>query len=102
MKYPVILQPAADAEIEAAYLYLAAEASLEVAVSWFNDVDTAIRTLAEMPRRCSLAPEDDFFEAEIRNLMVGPYRVLFTVAGKEVHVLHVRHMSRRRMHALDD
>ena len=102
MKYTVVVQPAAEAEIEAAYLYLAAEASPEIAISWFNALDAAVGTLTELPRRCPMAPEDRSFEAEIRNLMIPPYRVLFTLTTKEVHLLHIRHMSRRQMQEVDE
>lgn len=97
MKYTVILQPAAEEEIEAGYLYLLSEASVAVAVRWFNQLEQAIETLEAMPRRCAVAPESSYFELEIRQLLVDPYRILFTIAGKEVHVLHVRHASRRRL-----
>jgi hypothetical protein len=48
------------------------------------------------PERCPLAPEDEKFEeAEIRHLVVGVYRTLFTVGGSTVFVLHIRHGSRQ-------
>ena len=41
-------------------------------------------------------PEDDEFSEEIRQMVVGRYRVLFTIKGRKVHVLHVRgHMWER-------
>jgi len=39
------------------------------------------------------APENNEFEEEIRQMIVGRYRVLFTIKGKRVHVLHVRGAS---------
>jgi plasmid stabilization system protein ParE len=100
--FKVILQPVAEEEIEAAFLYLASEASLETAVRWYNELETAIATLDQMPRRCSLASENDFFEEEIRQLLVAPYRVLFTILGNRVHLLHVRHTARRTLGVEDD
>ena len=97
MKYAVVIQPSADAEIEEAYLYLVEAASQEVAVRWFNELDAAMRTLASMPRRCPVAPESVHFRHEIRHLLLTPYRVLYTIRQKEVHVLHVRHMARRTL-----
>jgi len=35
-------------------------------------------------------PEDDEFPEDIRQLIVGRYRVLFTIRKHKVHVLHVR------------
>jgi hypothetical protein len=37
-----------------------------------------------------IAPENDEFVEEIRQMIVGRYRVLFTIQGRKVHVLHVR------------
>jgi plasmid stabilization system protein ParE len=97
LRYTVVVQPSAEAEIEAAYVYLAQAASPDVAIRWFNELDAAIDTLVTMPRRCPLAPEDAYFADEIRQLLVAPYRVLFTIRQKRVHVLHVRHRARRTL-----
>jgi hypothetical protein len=43
-----------------------------------------------MPRGFPIAPEDDEFSEEIRQMIVGRYRVLFTIKKRKVHVLHVR------------
>ena len=48
------------------------------------------KQLAIVPRAFPLAPEDDEFSEEIRQMIAGRYRVLFTVKGRKVHVLHVR------------
>ncbi|HZO30164.1 MAG TPA: type II toxin-antitoxin system RelE/ParE family toxin [Chloroflexota bacterium] len=51
-------------------------------------------TLEEFPRRCPLAPENDDFDVEIRHLLYGEFRILFTVDDNVVRVLHVRHGAR--------
>ena len=89
------MQPVAETEIERAYLYLRNEASLELADHWFNAVVDAMVTLEEMPRRCPIAPEDEVFAEEIRHLLIRPFRIVFTVRGSRVHILHVRHMSQQ-------
>jgi plasmid stabilization system protein ParE len=99
LKYDVLVQPTADADIEAAYLYLFRHAAPDRAVTWYNRLEEAISTLDRMPRRCPIAPEDEFFAEEIHHLLVRPYRVLFTIRAKEVHVLHVRHMAQ---HVLEE
>jgi plasmid stabilization system protein ParE len=93
--HEVVIQPAAADEIDAAFRDIAAHAALETAQGWFNELDDRLQTLATMPRRCPIAPESDYFDEEIRQLLVNPYRVLFTISGKRVHVLHVRHTARR-------
>ena len=49
-----------------------------------------------------LAPEDDEFSQEIRQMVVGRYRVLFTIKGREVHVLHVRGAHPGRIDQLEE
>jgi plasmid stabilization system protein ParE len=53
----------------------------------------AFRSLEKRPRRCPLAPENAFFEEEIRQLIYGKHRILFTVEGETVFVLRVRHSA---------
>ena len=49
-----------------------------------------------------LAPEDDEFSEEIRQMVIGRYRVLFTIKGREVHVLHVRGAYVGRIDQIED
>ncbi len=49
-----------------------------------------LRQLSVLPGGLPLAPEDNEFSEEIRQLIVGRYRVLFTIRKNKVHVLHVR------------
>jgi len=101
VRYAVVIQPPAAEEIDAAFLYIAEHSSPDTAVNWFNNLETRLETLATMPRRCSFAPEDEYFAEEIRNLLVEPYRVLFTIRKGTVHILHVRHMARRTLEQSD-
>ncbi|MCC7142209.1 MAG: type II toxin-antitoxin system RelE/ParE family toxin [Candidatus Eisenbacteria bacterium] len=75
------------------------ERSETAATRWLANLEDAIRSLEQFPERCSLAPENEVFEEEIRQLLFGKdhgiYRVLFTVRGNEVHILHFRHSARR-------
>lgn len=47
------------------------------------------------PGRCPMAPDAPGFEVELRHFVVGEYRALFTVEGRIVFVLHVRHGKRQ-------
>ena len=66
---------------------------------WFSGLNDAIESLANFPLRCPLAPESREFPFEVRQLLYGRkphvYRVLFTIEGETVHVLHIRHGRRR-------
>lgn len=94
MTYRVIPTTAADRELEDAYHYIASD-NPAAAAKWYNGCLAAMRSLGEFPNRCPLAPENDEFAEEIRHLIFGNYRILFTICGDEVHVLHVRHGARK-------
>lgn len=100
MIYHVIIQPQAEADLNAAYLRRRVHAS-QAAARWFAGIVEAINSLEQFPRRCPLAPENDYFEEEIRQLLYGRrdnvYRILFTIQDDTVHVLHVRHGAQRHL-----
>ncbi len=64
---------------------------------WRQRLHEKLRPLITMPSACGLAPEDEFSDREIRQLLVGSYRLLFTVRTDRVLVLTVRHGARRLM-----
>jgi plasmid stabilization system protein ParE len=104
MKHRVDIADAAEAEAEAAYLWMS-QFSPERAGRWYEGFLRAVESLAEMPGRCPLAPENRHFEREVRQLLYGrggnTYRILFTIleaAGDDppvVRVLHVRHAAQQ-------
>lgn len=98
MKYRVEIAPEAVPEAEQDYLWIR-EHSPVSAAKWFNGLVEAVESLENQPTRCALAPENDAFEEEIRQLLYGKrggvYRVLFSIAGGTVRVLHIRHGARR-------
>jgi plasmid stabilization system protein ParE len=65
----------------------------------------AIESLSEMPKRCPLARENEYFSQEVRQLLYGKgrnlYRILFTILeGQEVstiRILHVRHGTQQTL-----
>lgn len=91
--YRVILQAPAIADLAEHHAYLKAHASDPgYADDWIGEMEKAFGRLADFPLRCGLAPESEEFVEEIRHLIEGSYRILFTMVGTEVHILHVRHM----------
>lgn len=61
----------------------------------------AIESLSEMPKRCPLAKENEYFSQEIRQLLYGQgrnaYRILFTIIEEQhlpiVRIIHIRHSA---------
>ena len=100
MKYRVIVQPPALADLEEAYEW-AAKRAPQTAARWYNRFENALQTLDTNPQRCGIAPENEAVEPKIRQFLFGKkpnvFRALFTVEGSNVRVLHIRRASRRVM-----
>ncbi len=96
IRYEVVVQPVAEAELEEAYRYIWKD-SPERAMRWRMRLLVKAESLSQLPERCPLAPENDAFPEEIRYLVFGSYRLLFTIleTKREVHVVHIRHGKRR-------
>ena len=96
MAFQVRTTKTADAQIEAAYLWLR-EYNPAYADQWFRGLMDTIASLQEKPRRCALALEHEVFSEEVRQLSYGKskniYRILFTICEDTVYVLYVRHSS---------
>jgi plasmid stabilization system protein ParE len=94
------VEPTDKALVDAgsAYSWIS-EQSKGAALRWYEGLLKAFRSLEKSPLRCPLAPESAFFEEEIRQLIYGKYRILFTVEGKQVFVLRVRHSAREYLKA---
>jgi toxin ParE1/3/4 len=65
------------------------------ALRWMEQLWRAIESLGRFPHRCPIAPDVGVHRVEIRHLLVGDYRILFTLRRRSVIVLHVRHAARR-------
>jgi plasmid stabilization system protein ParE len=93
-RWNVIIEFPAQQDIAEACSWLA-ERDVSAADRWFDRLYDTIGSLEMFPERCPVAPESKFFGREIREVFHGrrqyKYRILFTVIGYEVHVLHVRH-----------
>jgi plasmid stabilization system protein ParE len=69
MEYRVEITDVALAEAEDAYVWMMEQLSPESAEKWFEGLMDAIESLNKSPKRCSLAPENDVFSEEIRQLL---------------------------------
>jgi len=90
-RYSVVVEDSAQEDIKASYDWGCRVWGKRQANKWVRELRTAIvKQLARFPFSGLLAPENGEFDHEIRQLVVGRYRMLYTVQGKSVHVLHVR------------
>ena len=100
MTYRVEFTDVADMEAQDAFLWLLDRSPVQ-AGRWQEGLERAVGSLVELPTRCLLAPENHLFEAEVRQLLYGSYRILFTLIDADqdgfadtVRILHVRHGAR--------
>jgi plasmid stabilization system protein ParE len=102
MAFRVELAEQAQADIAAIYDWLRSQQAEEAGERWFLALREAIASLSNFPARCPVAPENRDSPVEVRQFLYGRkphvYRILFTVDGDIVQVLHIRH-GRRRRHA---
>lgn len=104
MKYCIEISSVAEAEADSAFLSLSQVAPTK-ASQWYAGLLQAIESLSQMPKRCRLARENEYFTQEIRQLLYGKgrssYRILFTILeGQEVstvRILHIRHASQQTL-----
>ena len=93
MKYTVIITQRAKDDLRH-YYSVAAMNTPATAARWLDKFEESLRSLATNPTRCSLAPENDLVDEAIYQFFygqrVGRYRVLFTIEGNLVIVLHIR------------
>jgi plasmid stabilization system protein ParE len=90
-RHSVVLEESAQADVRRSYEWGCRYWGKRSAQKWARELRTAIlKQLRLTPNAFPIAPEDSEFAEEIRQLGVGRYRVLFTIMGRKVHVLHIR------------
>ena len=90
-KYKVILHSDAEWDIESSFKWGCRAWGEENAKLWVRKLRRAItKQLTSLPLACPLAPESEQLGVSIRHLLIGRYRVLFTVTGRTVTILYVR------------
>lgn len=89
----VVVTPNARADLTAQHDWLRAR-NPAAARDWLAGMREVILGLAHLPERHAIAPESEAFDVEIRRALYGrsaKWRIYFTISGRTVHVLHVRH-----------
>src|SRR5258708_35946554 len=90
-KYDVFFTPSADEEVLKSYEWGIRAWGQPAANVWLMDLyESVIRRLRQFPLSCPISPESRKVEKEIRNMVLGRYRVLFQVKEKKVIVFRVK------------
>jgi plasmid stabilization system protein ParE len=105
MTYRVQLTAQAEADIDRIFLWLS-ERSLDGAWRWYEAFWESTERLKSFPFSCGLAPENDDFDEEFRQMLFGTsrgraYRALFVVREDIVQILCVRGPGERRVKPRD-
>ena len=99
MAFRVEITREAETDAKDIMEWLISQQAGETGLRWFQGLDRAIASLASMPNRCPLAPENGEAPFEVRHLLYGRkphiYRAIFTIDGAVVYVLHLRHGRRK-------
>lgn len=101
-EYEIVFAPTAEEDLENIAAWLSENAPHKLR-EWLLAIRADIETLTLMPERCPLAPENGLWgEEELRQLLFqeypSKYRVLFTIEGRQVRILNIRHGARRFLH----
>lgn len=93
-EYRVVVQPEAERNTTAIYDWIFAR-SADGAGQWYRALKVAIDRMRKQPQRFAIARESRRFDFEVRELLFKtrrgrPYRILFTIRDREVHVLYIR------------
>jgi plasmid stabilization system protein ParE len=103
MAFLVETTPESERDTEGILEWLYSQHAGDTGIRWFLALEDAIASLATSPARCPLAPENADFPYEVRHLLYGRkphvYRILFTIKGNTVSILHIRHGRRQSMPA---
>jgi len=79
-RYPVVFEISAQADVRGSYDWGCRVWGKKEAQRWVRELRAAIsKQLGLVPKGFPLAPENDEFSEEIRHMIVGRYRVLFTI-----------------------
>ena len=95
-RYRVVITPFAGENIRKAHEWIEAENPV-YAAKWLSGIRDKILELETLPESHAVALESESFDCQIRQLLFGrgtPWRILFTIEGSTVYVLHVRHGAR--------
>jgi plasmid stabilization system protein ParE len=91
VEYRVSFTPAADAELLESYQWGVQFWGEDEARIWLRKFYVAIYSrLTTFPLGCALAPENEELDMEVRQLILGRYRILFSVDADVVRILYIR------------
>jgi plasmid stabilization system protein ParE len=95
MALKIRITPEAESDLRAIGDYVVSQHAPKAARRFIKSIRRQIASLKTFPEAYGLAPEAAAAGIDLRQLMHGMYRVLYTVEGKAVTIHAVRHGARR-------
>jgi len=93
MRYKVELSAQAEADVGEIYRYIR-QLGPANPDHWKAGLDRKLASLEMFAEAYSFAPENEYSPLTIRQLLYGPFRILYEIEGASVYVLTVRHGAR--------
>ncbi len=91
--YKVLLTRHAQNDLAEMYDYIRAD-SPENGAAVVLTIEEKVISLATMPERAALIPENALLDTGYRHLVHGNYRIIFRIQGDSVMVLRIIHGAR--------
>ena len=98
MKMPVVFRSSVERQLDDAADWWEKHHSSEQAEKWYAGFVESLALLYDHPTRFPLAPENDAFPFEVRELHYGlgsrpTHRALFTIRPDMIYVICIRHLA---------
>lgn len=78
-------------DLNSSYAWGVENWGLDEADKWFAAIQEHVESkLSEMPYAFPVAKESNAFDYEVRQILFGRYRLLYTITSDEVRILRVR------------
>lgn len=85
MTYKITITTGAEGDLDVIFSYIVQD-DPRAAEKMVKGLYEKISTLKTMPKRCSLAPENDLLDLkEVRHLIYNSYRIIFCIEKKNRH-----------------
>ena len=89
--YDVEFSEEAIADLDSSFEWGCEEWGTVEAATWYVQTrDSINKMLGSFPLSQPIAPENDEYEVEVRQMIIGRYHVIFNVENRNVTILHIR------------
>lgn len=84
----IVWSPFAQERVAGISEYIARD-NLSAAEKWVDSIFNAVKRLTDFPESGRIVPEIE--KKEIREIIIGNYRIIYRLSKREIRILTVRH-----------